>query len=205
MAYRFAPAPAYVDPLVRVSDSGLSKEQLDRLTGYGDVCVQLQQYKGNVGFSTDSHYDPDARISAVGWFSPGLPETAWVYQFFESVIQHANAQFWRFDLWGFYDDLQYLQYPSGTADGDGHFAWHMDMGDKYGRPQRKLSVSLLLSDPDEYAGGDFYFFDGSPRKITEKARGTIVVFPAWAQHCVAPVTWGVRRSLVAWACGERFK
>src|SRR6266853_4352392 len=126
MAYQFAPAPAIVDPLVKVSDSGLSKEQLDRLVGFGDVCIQLQQHKGNVGFSTDSHYDPGARVSDVGWLSPGLSETVWVYQFLEAAMQNANAQFWRFDLWGFYDDLQYLQYRAGTPDGDLHFSWPMD-------------------------------------------------------------------------------
>jgi PKHD-type hydroxylase len=77
---------------------------------------------------------------------------------------------------------------------------------------RKLSVTVSLSDPSTYKGGNLRFDLGPHRKTgryhlcTEiRPRGSIIVFPSHLYHCVTPVTKGTRYSLVAWNVGVPWK
>ena len=80
---------------------------------------------------------------------------------------------------------------------------------------RKLSVTVTLSEPDEYKGGNLEFDEGEFGISTKKNRytemenirpqGSIVVFPSYQWHQVKKVTSGTRKSLVLWSCGEPFR
>lgn len=76
---------------------------------------------------------------------------------------------------------------------------------------RKLSVTVSLSDPKDYDGGNLNFDLGPHRpdryhECTEiRPRGSIIVFPSYIYHQVTPVTRGTRYSLVAWNLGYPFK
>ena len=88
----------------------------------------------------------------------------------------------------------------------------MESTHKHGRV-RKLSVTVSLSDPKDYKGGDLEFdFRNHPLKSTNKLactqikpRGSIVVFPSFLWHRVKPVISGTRYSLVLWNIGFPFK
>ena len=73
---------------------------------------------------------------------------------------------------------------------------------------RKISVSAILN--DDYEGGElmFRFLDGDSNlaevAITPRL-GDLVVFPSYLDHKVAPVTKGIRYSVVAWFGGPPFK
>ena len=69
---------------------------------------------------------------------------------------------------------------------------------------RKLSIVIQLSDPKDYDGGDFEFFDeGGNGKF--RGKGSVLVFPSVHMHRVTEVTSGVRYSLVSWAEGLRWR
>lgn len=87
---------------------------------------------------------------------------------------------------------------------EGHYDWHMDAGPPQNGVQRKLSISILLSDPSEFEGGELQFKGIEDRKILTK-RGSIVVFPSFIEHKVTPITKGVRYSAVTWASGPSFR
>ena len=76
---------------------------------------------------------------------------------------------------------------------------------------RKLSLTLQLSDPSEYEGGDFYFkyltSEGVKEEKVDDAKelGTIIIFPSFVYHQVTPITKGTRKSLVNWSLGFPFK
>jgi len=76
---------------------------------------------------------------------------------------------------------------------------------------RKLSMTLQLSDPSDYEGGDFYFKYLTNKGVVEekvngaKDKGTLIVFPSFVFHQVTPVTKGTRKSLVNWTLGYPFK
>jgi hypothetical protein len=76
---------------------------------------------------------------------------------------------------------------------------------------RKLSVTVSLSDPSTYKGGNLRFdfgphSDGKRYHLCEeiRPRGSIIVFPSHVYHQVTPVTQGTRYSLVAWNLGNPF-
>mmetsp|Transcript_22967 Transcript_22967/g.54973 ORF Transcript_22967/g.54973 Transcript_22967/m.54973 type:complete len:243 (+) Transcript_22967:183-911(+) len=68
----------------------------------------------------------------------------------------------------------------------------------------KLTMSVLLSEPDEFDGGEFVTYaDGMPIHH-ELERGDALLFESERLHNVCPVTRGMRRSLVIelWARPE---
>ena len=98
-------------------------------------------------------------------------------------------------------DTQLGRYKSKNK---GHYDWHIDSFTPKDGVQRKLSISILLSDPSEVEGGELQFKGIEDRKILTK-QGSIVVFPSFIEHRVTPVTKGVRYSAVTWALGPSFR
>ena len=77
---------------------------------------------------------------------------------------------------------------------------------------RKLSMTLMLSDPKDYEGGNLKFDFGVHQKDRfreisgdQTTQGSMVVFPSHKYHCVTPVTSGTRYSLVIWFNGRPMK
>jgi PKHD-type hydroxylase len=74
-----------------------------------------------------------------------------------------------------------------------HYGWHED-GHPGDGTRRQLSISVLLT--AGFQGGQMEFRrPGAPQL---RRPGDIVLFHAWETHRVAPVTQGVRDSLVVW-------
>lgn len=193
----FSPTPVIDDPLFKIGQFPGDDETLNNIVKY---CDTLTLNTAEVGFE-HREVRTDCRVSRVAWVHPDQ-RSNWIYQHLSAVIQDANARWYHFDLAGFFDSLQYTVYDEAGS----HFDWHLDMGDRYGGPQRKLSVSLILSDPSEYEGGEFQIMEGAhPRPMPINARGTCIVFPSYVIHRVTPVTRGVRKALVGWACGPKFR
>jgi len=76
---------------------------------------------------------------------------------------------------------------------------------------RKISMTVNLTDPKNYAGGNLKFDFGHHhhkrfhvcKEI--RPRGSIIIFPSYTHHCVTPVTRGTRYSLVLWSLGKPWK
>lgn len=134
------------------------------------------------------------RNSSILW----LAHEGWIAERLEEVLRHANERHFGFQIGGFAEPFQYATYGIGS-----HYGWHMDQG--AGPAPRKLSLSVQLSQPDEYEGGELEMNLGSSCKAVQKDAGSVVVFPSYVVHRVRPVSGGTRRSLVAWASGEPFK
>ena len=123
------------------------------------------------------------------------------------------------------ESLQYTVYGEGE-----YYGWHNDAGlASYYKPVssgnrghgeelfqdfvnencekvRKLSFSLLLSDPETYEGGNLQLLDEAGKSyIAPRQRGTIILFDSRTQHRVQKVRSGVRKSLVGWVVGNRWK
>ena len=70
---------------------------------------------------------------------------------------------------------------------------------------RKLSLTILLSDPSEFDGGDLIVWGSPTTQITtEKKLGRAYAFPSFIPHHITPVTSGIRKSLVIWVVGPKF-
>ena len=138
----------------------------------------------------------DVRVSSIRWISsPEIKDVLWSY------VRRANYDAFNIDV----DnncEMQYTEYHSAAG---GHYDWHQDVH-WYGQADsdRKLSVTVQLSDADNYLGGNFEF-DELKTNADFRSKGTVLVFPSYIRHRVLPVSKGVRQSLVAWFKGPRWK
>jgi len=145
----------------------------------------------------------------------------WIYKEIHPYIHEANRKAgWNFE-WDFSESCQFTKYGV-----DQYYGWHCDSWEEpYNRPDdlnshgkiRKLSVTISLNDPSEYEGGNLEFdfrnqVDWERNKKSKinsckeiRPRGSIIVFPSFCWHRVAPVTKGTRYSLVIWNLGRPFK
>lgn len=137
----------------------------------------------------------------------------WIQRHVFPAIQEANKiTNWNLSITG-HESMQFTKYKKGQF-----YGWHYDSWiDPYkNNTIRKLSVTLSLSDPDEFEGGDLEFAmqDNNARKPLKKIlrtcheirkKGSLVVFPSFLWHRVTPVTKGTRYSLVIWSTGEPYK
>jgi PKHD-type hydroxylase len=139
------------------------------------------------------------RITQVAWMTQN-EQTQWLYERIRMVVGQLNARFYQFDLRGFSDPFQYTIYRDSEG---GHYDWHVDQGPT--PVQRKLSVTVQLSDPASYEGCDLLFRAGNKVEAATRARGTLIAFPSYVLHRVTPIVSGTRKSLVIWASGPKFR
>ena len=144
----------------------------------------------------------------------------WVYKEIQPYVNEANKNAgWNFQ-WDWSESCQFTKYEKGQF-----YDWHCDSWDKpyfnKNEPQdpmngkiRKLSVTVTLSDPKEYKGGelefDFRNMDPDKKPNIKKCKeilpkGSLVVFPSFVWHRVCPVKSGERKSLVIWNLGWPYK
>lgn len=140
----------------------------------------------------------DYRKSEICWFDEN-EQTNWLYQKIADYATVANREMWNFDIWGFPDALQYTIYHGNG----GHYDWHADLGPNISN--RKLSMVMQLTGPDEYTGGDLEMNIGSSILQVPREKGIICFFPSFILHRVTPTTSGTRISLVTWLGGNNFK
>ena len=138
------------------------------------------------------------RSSRVCWLYPN-DNLQFAYRKITDVVLMLNKKFFQFDIFGLNEGLQFTNYKAPS----GKYGKHVDRG--YEFIIRKLSLSIQLTDPSEYEGGELILYEGDTGKEMKKEQGTLVLFPSWILHEVKPVTKGERNSLVAWVTGNQFK
>lgn len=150
--------------------------------------------------------DDQVRISNVKFYYPS-EETFWIFDKLNQILTLNNEHVWNFDLNG-YESFQYAEYDA--KDG-GKYDFHADL-DYSNREKstdlqtRKLSLSLILNRPGiDFEGGDFEVMIGDRPVACPQAKGMVLVFPSWVMHRVTPVTRGVRKSIVVWVTGPKFR
>lgn len=151
--------------------------------------------KGLVGQSAEPQ--EDVRTTNIA-FIPRESYSDFLWQKLANLIMHANYDLFLYDI----DHIENLQYCIYNP-GDG-YDWHIDSFPEYLKYNRVISGTLMLSNPDDYEGGEFDVHRyGNPTDIiTEKPkRGEIIFFDSKMPHRVRKVTSGVRKSLVFWVRG----
>lgn len=131
----------------------------------------------------------------------------WIFDKVVPIVNHANQDSgWNLE-YEYLEPLQFTEYKTGQF-----YDWHVDSypHTKNGE-QRKLSFTIMLSDPEEYSGGMFHAVGGLPNVEKEwnmevpLEKGDIVLFPSFVPHKVSVVDQGVRRSLVGWCMGPAWR
>ena len=151
--------------------------------------------------------DPSIRRSRTSWIKPD-DDSWWIFEKLSRVVERANRRY-GFEVTGFGEDIQFTEYH---APGD-FYAWHQDGLDGTLR-DRKLSIVVQLTPPEEYEGGELQFFevheDYEPEELEHftnhsRRQGSAVVFPSFEYHRVLPMRAGTRHSLVCWVNGPPFR
>ena len=184
------------------------------LTNNFDNQMQISKTMGN-------RTQMDKRNSQNAW----VPTSTWLGGLMWHYYKNANDDFFHYKLECIDgESMQYTHYGLNEK-----YDWHVDEGlPTLYKPQaggnrhdnmivqdfinreaeqcRKLSAIVQLSDPDDYEGGTTQIRDVDQSLYTiPKEKGTVVFFDSRLQHRAKMVTKGLRKSLITWAVGPRWR
>lgn len=145
------------------------------------------------------------RDSSIIWL-----DDLWIHKELNDVANVANKEAnWHLQ-WHTGEFIQFTEYGINQ-----HYDWHQDrlveprnVGGRLDNTNRKLSLTVSLSDPKDYEGGilEFCTIEHGKLKIYKCTdileKGSVCVFPSDIWHRVTPVTKGKRLSLVKWLSGN---
>ena len=140
-------------------------------------------------------YDTKKRVTTISWIPfKDMPE---MYQQIEATMLRTNTNHFGFDGMQLTEMAQFTEYPKG-----GFYDWHMDTDSQFSHEPtvRKISMTLLLSDPANFKGGELEFMEKG-KKPNDLKQGQAIFFASFSRHRVAPVKKGIRHSLVMWFGG----
>jgi PKHD-type hydroxylase len=177
-------------------NKGFSSEELDKISRE----VELLPFKEATTFGSKEQ-EKKIRSSSIKWI-PQNDNWSWLYDKLMEQVVEANKAVWNFDLISANELIQYTEYYDVAG---GHYTWHQDIGPGIGS-LRKVSITVQLSDTDDYEGGNLEIWSGGENvKVAPRGRGNVVIFPSYMMHRVAPVTKGTRKSFVLWVGGEHYR
>ena len=168
---------------------------------------EIEEYKKNGNWDFDKNQpknintpDESTRKTKLNW----LPLQHKFNKILSEYVTKANTIMYHYDI-GKFTPCQFARYDVGDF-----YNYHQDSGHnivEYEKETRKLSMTVQLSDPDTYEGGQFFFYNGNKEEEEPEIQkqGSILVFDSRMWHRVAPVTKGVRYSLVSWVLGPHFR
>ena len=151
----------------------------------------------NLKVERGSAHRSTIRESSISWV-----EDQQLNDLFFCLCHKVNIEaLWNLQILG----MENFQYTTYDKPGD-HYGWHVDQGSPDGFGIRKISMSLFLSDPEEYEGGELelevYPPSHEKRSLTFKEKkGVALFFQSDVWHRVCPIKSGSRKSLVAWFRG----
>lgn len=132
---------------------------------------------------------------------------------FRSLIDFAKANIKHIDVdidYKIDGPIQHITYLQGHGVG-----WHDDTmnyvmaknNPLYSslKTDRKVSITVMLSDPTEYTGGEFVFEKGYPLTTKVEGKGTVAMFTSYTPHMVTEITSGVRNILFVFMTGPTWR
>lgn len=175
-------------------EDGFSREETNKILEFAE---EVPFQRGN----TASGAGDSMRSSNIKWL-PKNDKFQWVYRRLMDLSVEANDALWKFDLVSAPELIQYTTY---NAEEKGHYGAHQDIGPG-DMSLRKVSVTVQISEADDYEGGDLQITQGGDGWLTcPRGFGTTVVFPSYMMHRVTPITKGTRKSLVLWVGGSHYR
>ena len=176
--------------LFQVWQNTISKEKISKILN-----IANKTPLSNASIFSSHGPMQNIRRSKICWLSD-----KWIKMLLWEYVLKANKAF-QIDIKN-NSEMQFIEYRHNEK---GHYDWHHDVNwNGQDGMDRKLSVTIQLSDSNEYVGGNFEF-DEIKTNVDFKPQGTMIIFPSYLRHRVSPVTFGTRRSLVAWYYGPKWR
>ena len=190
--------PRWKSYIVETTQPIFTPKQCQMIIDAGRTESKQEAYVGNKKGVKGGVLDTKTRTSHISWIP--FKKMADMYKDIEKIMKTTNGNHFGFDGMTITEMAQYTEYPEG-----GFYDWHIDNNTncEHEPPVRKISMTCLLSPQNEFEGGDLELIkEGQSVKLKQ---GQAVFFASFIRHRVAPVTKGVRRSLVMWFGGPPFK
>jgi len=163
--------------------------------------IQIAKNKSlEKGIVFDKENYQNERESNICWLDQ-TDDLNWLFTKIAQECLEINKLCFRFDLNGISESLQFTNYKAPS----GKYGKHIDCSGSGTTPSRKLSITIQLTDLNEYEGGELVLYDSEKPTIMDKEQGSLIVFPSYILHEVKPVTKGERNSLVCWVTGKPFR
>ena len=186
--------PRWKSYLVETTVPIFTPEQCQMIINSGRSEPRNTALVGNEQGSKGGRIDTETSTSHISW----LPFSKMIemYKQLELVMKQTNGNHFGFDGMQITEQAQYTEYPSG-----GFYDWHMDSDVNFAHEPtvRKISMTCLLSHESEFEGGELQI-ERDKNKV-KLVQGQAIFFASFLLHRVAPVTRGVRKSLVMWFGG----
>jgi len=189
--------PKWKSWIVETTEPLFNPDQCRQVTEWGRR-QKPQKAQVGMGRKPGGGLDTEKRVTTISWIPfKEMPE---MYKDLNKFIQQANRNHFGFEDIRITENAQFTEYPEG-----GFYDWHMDtdVSMQHEPPVRKISMTLLLSPENQFEGGDLELMTKGKRAPLKQ--GHAIIFASFLQHRVAPVTRGVRQSLVVWFGGTPFK
>jgi len=172
-----------------------SEKELERIVVLGKRLFPERARTGGSGEDCLNH-----RRSFVSWININS-ETKWIFERITQYVISNNEKYWNYDL----DKIEKLQFTQYVSQENGTYLPHTDPLQWDNPHNRKLSMVLQLSNPNEYEGGELKLHLSKDPDVIKKQKGFSVFFPSHILHEVTPVTKGERYSLVVWIHGPNLR
>ena len=190
--------PRWKSYIVQTTQPIFTPEQCQMIINAGRSEPKNNAEIGNKQGIKSGVIDTKTRTSHISWIP--FKKMIEMYKNIEKIMKQTNGNHFGFDGMQITEQAQYTEYPEG-----GFYDWHTDndINCQHEPPVRKISMTCLLSPQNEFEGGDLELVkEGQAVKLKQ---GQAIFFASFIRHRVAPVTKGVRRSLVMWFGGPPFK
>ena len=162
--------------------------------------INIAKNKGLIkGTTLNDNKTKDVRDSKISWLYSS-DNIDWVFRRVTDITLNLNKRFFKFNLFGINEGFQFTNYKAPS----GKYGKHIDRAMNI--PVRKLSISIQLTNPKKYEGGELKLYDDKKEgSVMNKEQGTLIIFPSYTLHEITPITKGERDSLVTWVTGKQFK
>ena len=162
--------------------------------------INIAKNKGLIkGATLNDNKTKDVRDSKISWLYSS-DNIDWVFRRVTDITLNLNKRFFKFNLFGINEGFQFTNYKAPS----GKYGKHIDRAMNI--PVRKLSISIQLTNPKKYEGGELKLYNGKKEgSVMDKEQGTLIIFPSYTLHEITPITKGERDSLVTWVTGKQFK
>ena len=153
--------------------------------------IKIAKNKGLTKGTTRSKDETDVRQSQICWLY-AFDNLEWVFKKITDIVLNLNSRFFNFDIFGLNEGLQFTNYKAPSN----KYGKHIDKG--LDNVIRKLSLSIQLTNPKEYEGGELFIHN--QEQGIKLDYGDVVAFPSnfMFPHSVDKITKGTRWSIVSW-------
>lgn len=198
---RYTLLPPHVLPALGTMQAAFNEEEVERIKFFRKI-IDFEPAQ-IVSDQQNDEVTANYRVCDTGAM-PVDQNTQWLWDKVGDLSASANYDLFLYDV-EYTEAINYLVYE---GNGESRYDWHVDTSYQgYRKYDRKISGIVMLSDPEDYEGGQIIIDDSGTGKEEffkemPMKKGDVLFFDSNFRHCVTPVTSGCREVLVFWIHGK---